>query len=89
MTGRDPRAERRRRELSCDSGTRCAVVDGMDVLILRCGTCGREVSVTDEEIRDLWTLDCWMCTEARTEGLKPAERVPLVSTVVILGHRSH
>lgn len=50
--------------LQCDSGARRAVRDGLDVLILRCGTCGREVGVTDEELLKLRTIDCWMCTEA-------------------------
>lgn len=52
--------------LECDSGAKRAVRDGVDVLILRCGTCGREVGVTDEELLTLRTIDCWMCVEAQT-----------------------
>lgn len=51
--------------LQCDSGARRAVRDGMDLLILRCGTCGREVGVTEEELLTLRTINCWMCAEGR------------------------
>lgn len=49
--------------------------DGMDVLILRCGTCGREVGVTDEELLKLRTIDCWMCAEAKDERITSATRI--------------
>jgi hypothetical protein len=65
MQGRSVSGASRRQDLPCATGARRAVRDGMDVLILRCGTCGREVGVTDEELLTLRTIDCWMCTEPR------------------------
>ncbi len=44
----------------------------MKVVSFHCGTCGREVSVTDYELRNLRTVDCRLCTETRAEVLKSA-----------------
>jgi len=44
----------------------------MKVVSFHCGTCGREVSVTDDELRNLRTVDCRTCTEVRAEGREHA-----------------
>lgn len=75
MQGHCWKDQRRQPDLRCDTGARCAVRDGIDVLILRCGSCGREVSVTDEELRKLRTIDCCMCTKARDERSDSATRM--------------
>lgn len=67
---------------SCDSGARCAVRDGMDVLILRCGCCGREVSVSDAELRSLRTIDCWMCVDRKKTSVVGDKRATV-------GRREH